>query len=120
MNLLTTVLVNAFINALAQIVLKVGVNRLGGFSTSAPLQFFLSAIGNLYVWLGTILYVISLAIWLVILSKANVSYVYPIMALSYVFGILLASLFLGEKVLIWQWVGVGFIILGVFFITKSV
>lgn len=110
---------NALITACAQIVLKLGINRIGGFQTSEGIQFFLKAATSPYVIGGTILYVISLGLWLVVLSKANVSYAYPIMGLSYVFGIILAMLVLDEKVVVWQWLGSACIILGVYFVTKS-
>lgn len=119
MRLVAVIIFNAFINATAQIVLKIGMNRIGGFSLDAPITFFLKVLGNFYAWLGISLYVISLAVWLVVLSKANVSFAYPLMGLSYVFGMLLAMLVLGERVTAWEWLGTSCIVLGIYFITKS-
>lgn len=116
---LLLIVFNALISASAQIVLKLGINRVGGFQPGDSIQFFLKAATSPYVIGGTVLYVISLGLWLVVLSKANVSYAYPIMGLSYVFGIALAMVFLGEKVVAWQWLGSAFIIVGIYFVTKS-
>lgn len=110
---------NALIAATAQIVLKLGVNRLGVFQADKVVEFFFKAAMSPYVLGGTALYVLSLGLWLVILSKANVSYAYPIMGMSYVFSILLAMLVLHEKANGWQWVGAGIIIVGIFFVTKN-
>lgn len=110
---------NALITATAQIVLKLGVNKIGGFIPGESTQFFIKAISSPYVIGGTALYGISLGLWLIILSKANVSYAYPIMGLSYVFSIILAVLVLDEKVVTWQWFGTALIVLGIYFITKS-
>lgn len=110
---------NALIAATAQIVLKLGVNRLGAFQTDKIFEFFFKAVLSPYVLGGTTLYVFSLGLWLVILSKANVSYAYPIMGMSYVFGILLAMLVLHEKASGSQWIGAAIIVIGIIFVTKQ-
>lgn len=110
---------NALISASAQIILKLGVNRLGVFTPDKIVDFFFKAALSPYILGGTALYVFSLGLWLVILSKANVSYAYPIMGMSYIFGILLAVLILHEKANGWQWIGAGIIIVGIFFVTKN-
>ncbi len=113
------IIFNAIITATAQIVLKLGVNKVGVLDPDKLVQFFLKAAVNPFILGGTVLYGFSLGLWLVILSKANVSYAYPIMGMSYVFSILLAMIVLQEKVNGWQWLGAGVIILGIYFVTKG-
>ncbi|MBI2415252.1 MAG: EamA family transporter [Candidatus Kerfeldbacteria bacterium] len=113
------IIINAVISAAAQVVLKIGVNRIGSVSVDRSLDFFVQAATSPYVLTGTGLYVLSLALWLVILTKASVSFAYPIMSLAYVFGLVFAMLFLGERVVPWQWAGVGCIILGTYLIAHS-
>ena len=113
------ILINAVMTASAQVLLKLGVNTLGGVQLDHSLSFFWKAATSPFVITGTVLYVLSLALWLVILTKASVSFAYPIMSLSYVFGMTLAMLFLGEKVLPWQWIGATVIIIGTCIVAKS-
>lgn len=117
--ILVLITFNALITATAQIVLKLGVNRLGVFQVDKIVEFFFKAAASPYILGGTSLYVFSLGLWLVILSKANVSYAYPIMGMSYIFSILLAMLVLHERANGWQWLGAGIIIIGIFFVTRQ-
>lgn len=110
---------NALLTALAQILLKFGVNRIGTFSTGNTSTFFMKALTSPLVWCGAGLYGLSLVIWLAVLSKTNVSVAYPLLSLTYVFSMILAMWLLGEKVVLWQWIGAACIILGTVFIFRS-
>ncbi len=68
---------------------------------------------NPWVIAGVVLTTVFFALFSWSLSWADLSYVQPLTALSFVFGVLIARLWLGETVSWWRWVGVTVIIIGV-------
>ncbi len=72
-----------------------------------------------FVLLGFITYFFALAVWLVALSRADVSFMYPLLSLSYVVTGIFATVFLAETVSAARWVGILIIIAGCYFITKT-
>lgn len=123
MNLLIFFLIvfEVFLNVAAQLSLKVGMERIGGFSFSwnnlAPIGW--QVLTSPWIISGLMIYVVSMVVWLMVLSRAEVSLVYPLTSLGYVFTVLVAYLFLGEHVSIIRIFGVVIIILGVFVLAKS-
>lgn len=57
-------------------------------------------------------------LWLFILRHFPFSNAYPLTALSFVFGTLAAMWFLHEPVNYYQWIGLGFILIGCYFVAK--
>ena len=104
----------------AQVNIKKGLNNIGKleikeiFSSKLP-----SIISNSNIQIGMVLYAIATWLWLVALSKSELSFVYPLVALSYVFGVLFAKIYFNETITWIRWIGIFVIVLGVFLITKS-
>ncbi|MEJ5329229.1 MAG: EamA family transporter [Desulfobaccales bacterium] len=61
----------------------------------------------------------SLLLWLIILSRAELSAVYPMLALSYALTAMAARLLLGEQLSSLRVLGITLICLGVFLIARS-
>ncbi|MGE5392046.1 MAG: EamA family transporter [Deltaproteobacteria bacterium] len=102
---------------IGQIMWKVSLNNMGGspgdilkFSVFKQLFFSPVFIG------GTILFVVSTCIWIALLSTYRLSYVYPLLSMTYVLTILFSWLFLGESVPITRWAGAVVICLGIFLV----
>lgn len=68
--------------------------------------------------IGVILYTLASAIFIYILKFGNVSILYPIVALSYVWVAIMASLILHEPFPAAKWAGIAMILGGVFLIVK--
>lgn len=68
---------------------------------------------NPWVIAGVVLMAVFFVLFSWSLSWADLSYVQPLTALSFVFGVLIARLWLGETVPWWRWVGVAVIVIGV-------
>ncbi len=105
------ILAGVLLNALAQIPLKKGVQAAGGvsFALGPLVKLFLQP----WVLLGIACYVVSLAIWLGALSKVDVNFAYPFLALGFLANALLARWVLGEPISPLRWVALGVIVLGV-------
>ncbi|MBV7327916.1 EamA family transporter [Chloroflexi bacterium TSY] len=71
------------------------------------------------VWLGLCLYGFSSFIWLWVLTKAPLSYAYPILALTFPLVVALSVLLFGETVSPMRWFGICIIIAGVSLLAKS-
>lgn len=103
-----------------QTLAKLGMQSLGNIDTSRGLAaFYLKVFLNPYIITGTVLYGSAVFFWLYVLSKAELSFAYPFLALTYVLVILAAWLILGESIPILRWVGLLVICIGVFLVAKS-
>jgi multidrug transporter EmrE-like cation transporter len=115
------VLSGVLLNALAQLLLKAGTNAVGHFEfTSAnivPIGMRLAL--QPYIAGGVVCYVVSLVIWLMALSRVEVSMAYPMLSIGYVVNAVAAYYLFGESVTALRLVGIGFIIVGVFLVAKS-
>jgi drug/metabolite transporter (DMT)-like permease len=115
------ILTDVALNVVGQLSLKFGMSKMGNFSLSLPslTSVFARAALNPYIILGVFCYGMGFMVWLIVLSKAEVSYAYPMISLGYVFTAILAWQLLGEHVTILRFVGILVTCLGVFIIARS-
>ena len=71
------------------------------------------------VWLGLFIFVLNFFVWIVILSRVDLSIAMPVGSTSYIFVPIVAMVFLGEHVSPVRWLGIAFIILGIHFVSQS-
>jgi multidrug transporter EmrE-like cation transporter len=118
---LILILLDVFLNVTGQLSLKYGMTRIGNFSLSVSTlpPVFLKAATNLYVLFGLLCYGLGFMVWLVVLSKAEVSYAYPLISMGYVFTAILARTLFGEAVGATRLAGICVTCLGVFLIARS-
>lgn len=103
-----------------QVLIKKGLNSLGGIDyasgvVAAYLKMFLCP----YVIGGVILYGTGVVFWVYVLSKLDLSYAYPFLALTYIFVALSSAWFLHEQITLIRWIGIVTICIGVFLITRT-
>ena len=105
----------------AQLLLKKGLLTVGQFpgSLNELIPFFLKAYTNIYIILAVLLTLVTALAWLLAVSKAQLSFIYPFMALSYVFVALFSLLVFKEDVTIFRWLGILVICIGVFLMSRS-
>ena len=87
-----------------------------GAITLASLPSLLAALLNPWIILGILLLLGFFVSYLTALSWADLTYVLPAKAVSYILMVLLAKFFLHEHVTIWRWLGVALITIGVGFV----
>jgi len=109
---------SVIIGVAGQLLMKQGVSQLGDYSSNL-INFLLKAALSPWIISGLIGYVIGTVIWLLLLSKVDVSYAYPMLSLGYIFLLIFASLFLGEQITMIRVIGVSLIVIGVILITRS-
>ena len=81
---LPLILLGVLLNAAAQLCLKEGMRRIGHFDFvwANVLPIGMQVAGNVYVLAGLFLYVVSVAVWLLVLSRVEVSFAYPLLSFS--------------------------------------
>ena len=111
-----------------QISLKhgVGVASAGGtseimqtLSVSSVLGFLRGAISNEFVVLGFLCYAVSAASWLVILSRVELSFAYPLISIGYILVMILSKYLFNETVTGFRIAGTLLVCCGVFLLTRS-
>jgi drug/metabolite transporter (DMT)-like permease len=115
------ILLDVFLNVTGQLSLKYGMAKIGNFSLSLSTlpPVFLKAASNPYILFGLFCYGLGFMVWLVVLSKAEVSFAYPLISLGYVFTAILARVIFGEAVGATRLAGICVTCLGVLLIARS-
>ncbi len=117
MPLIFLVIIDIFAFAAAQLMLKRGVFLLGGldFSLINLWNLFLAVFKNFYILGGLFLLGVGFFAWLFILSKINLSIIYPISTSLTLIAVIIGSLlFFKENLSLFHVIGTAFIILGIF------
>lgn len=71
------------------------------------------------LWLGFIFSVLSLCIWLLVLSKADLNFAFSADSMHYIFIALASCLILKEKFNSLRWLGTGLIVIGIALVSLS-
>jgi multidrug transporter EmrE-like cation transporter len=115
------ILTGVLLNAVAQLALKASVAGMGALSltpaTAWPLFTRLAA--EPWLWVGLFCYGISVVVWILALSRVDVTIAYPMLSIGYVVNALAAAALLGEALTLQRMLGIGIIILGVFILARS-
>lgn len=124
--IIALILVCVVMGAFGQIFMKKGLSDSKGieiqelFSTK-----IFSTVLQPYTFTGIMLYIGAAVVWLTVLSKADVSFAYPMIALGYILAALLAKFFFpvigleSENIGILRWFGILVIIGGVFLVARG-
>ena len=124
MNLTTFAFIisGVILNACAQLLLKAGTNALGGaihLTMSNWFQTFVKVVTQLPILGGLACYGISLVVWIIGLSRTDVTIAYPMLSLGYVVSAFGAWMFLGEAVSPQRLVAIGVIVIGVVLLART-
>jgi len=104
-----------------QLFLKKGLLLVGQapHNFSELVHFFLRAYTNVYIISAVFLTIVTALAWLLAVSRAELSQIYPFMALSYVLVALFSLLIFKEDVTALRWLGIIVICSGVFLVSRS-
>ena len=118
---LPLIVLGVMLNAAAQLALKQGMRNIGYFDFR--LESFgpvlMAVIASPYILAGLACYLFSVAVWLLVLSRVEVSFAYPLLSIGYIVTAFAGSLFWNESVSITRWAGIIVICLGVWLITRT-
>jgi drug/metabolite transporter (DMT)-like permease len=116
------IITGVLLNAAAQLFLKAGTNALGGAIHLTANNWFatgIKVVTQLPILAGLACYAISLVVWIIGLSRTDVTLAYPMLSLGYVVGAIGAWLFLGEVISAQRLLAIGVIMVGVALLART-
>jgi drug/metabolite transporter (DMT)-like permease len=107
--------------AAAQLILKKGMTEVGQIPSHLNylVPFFIKTLSNVKVIASVILTFTSSLSWMAALSKLDLSYAYPITALTFVIVLIFSKFLFNEHITLTRWVGVLVIWIGIFIATRK-
>jgi drug/metabolite transporter (DMT)-like permease len=112
------IVLTVIINTTGQFMVKTGVNQVGAVSL-LDVHAIIRALTSWLVLGGFVVYFISALIWISILSKAELSWAFPMLSLSYVLTAVLSPVLLHESFSAQRLVGTLVICFGVFLLYRT-
>ena len=116
MRLIVLAIIQSVLLCSGQVFLKLALQKMGAFAWKG--SFFVAQLTNWW-WLGCgACYGCAAVLWMYILKHYPFSMAYPLISMSYVFGMIAAVLVFHETVPAVRWIGVLLIMAGCYFIAK--
>jgi len=114
-------MIGVLLNAVAQLALKASVQDTGviELSTGNALPVAGQLMAEPWLWVGLSCYGVSVIVWILALSRVDVSIAYPMLSVGYVVNAFAAYALFGEALTPGRLVGIGIIILGVTVLARS-
>jgi len=104
------ILIAAVMASVGALLLKKGSAK---FKITASINGILNIIKNYILIIGILMYGLSSVFFIMALRLGELSVVYPLTSISYIFVTILSIYFLKEHMNKYKWLGIAFIILGV-------
>src|SRR5580658_4886512 len=118
---LALILTGVLLNAAAQLLLKAGSRAVSGiaFNLSNAGALFERMALNLPILAGLSCYAVSVVVWVLALSRVDVSVAYPMLLIGYVVNAVAAWLLFAEVISVTRVLGIGVIIVGCWLVARS-
>lgn len=111
MRLASLIIILSILLAIVNVLFEITKSQMSKYNQET--QLFLSILKNWYWILAMGLsFCVAAILWMYILKHFEVSKVYPLTALSYIFGMILAAIIFKKKITASHWIGTGLIITG--------
>jgi drug/metabolite transporter (DMT)-like permease len=104
------------IGSIGLLLLKIGMTQIGPVSWShlqSPLRLFASISSNPFILIAISLYTVGFSLWLVMMSRLDLSRIFPFFAVVYILVPLACWTVLGERISTLRWTGIVIIMIGV-------
>jgi uncharacterized membrane protein len=105
----------------AHLLLRKGLVAIGHLPSSLGdlVPYFIKVFTNAYCISAVVLVLLAVPAWTLAIARAQLSFVYPFAALSYILVALFSMLLFKEDVGILRWMGIIVICAGVFLVARS-
>ena len=119
--ILGLILFTVTLSACAQLALKIGVTtpHMEEALHSGVFQAVLAALSSPLILLGLVIYVFSVALWLWVLSKVDLSVAYPFVGISFLVTMFFGAFLLNENVTAMRLAGTVLIVGGCVLVGRS-
>jgi len=106
--------VTVILNVCGHLFLKAGMMKVGAITPQQLISNFSKIFFTPFILLGLLSYVSSVAMYIVVLSKIQLSYAYPLlMSIGYVLIVIFSWQIFGEPFSLYKWIGLGLILCGI-------
>jgi multidrug transporter EmrE-like cation transporter len=121
MSYMPLIMLGVMLNAGAQLLIKEGMRRIGffEFAWNNVLPIGLQVAANPFIVAGLVFYVVSVGVWILVLSRVEVSFAYPLLSVGYIVNAVAAYYLFQENLSLTRVSGILVIIAGVYLITRS-
>lgn len=121
MMIFALILFGVLLNAGAQLLLKAGMTQIGHFefTLANAVPIGIKVMANPPIITGLCMYVMSVVVWLLVLSRVQVSFAYPMLSIGYIVNALAANYFFGEPLTSMRMFGIFIIISGVYLVART-
>jgi drug/metabolite transporter (DMT)-like permease len=122
LKLLIILLIGLSFESTGVVMLKKGMGQIGDIkkiSVSEVLRIIKAGATNGSILFGVFCEAVFFATLLILMSKSDISFLWPLTGLSFVFATFAAIIFLGEKVSPMRWAGVVLVVMGAVLIGYS-
>jgi drug/metabolite transporter (DMT)-like permease len=122
LKLVSILLVGLIFESTGIILLKKGMNDIGGmhdYTVGEALRIARAGVTNPHILAGVFFQALFFGCLLMLMSRSDISFLWPLTALSFVFATFAAMIFLHERVSSMRWIGVVLIMIGAGFISYS-
>ena len=118
---LALVLTGVLLNAVAQLLLKAGSGALAGIELRAANAMAIAGrlVLNPPIIAGLVCYAVSVVVWILALSRVEVSVAYPMLSVGYVVNAVAAWWLFGESLSATRIAGIGVILIGVWLVART-
>ncbi|MGH7943006.1 MAG: EamA family transporter [Limisphaerales bacterium] len=120
--LLLILLIGLVFESAGVVLLKKGITQVGemhGVTTAEIARVIKAGAVNPQILLGVFFEALFFLCLVILMSKSDISFLWPLTSLSFVFATFAAIIFLGERVSALRWIGVILIVIGAAFISYS-
>lgn len=122
-NIILFIISSVSLSAFAQIVLKMGMSnpkvQNDLIIAGSLFEKLFIALTNVYVVAGISMYLLSMILWLVVLSKIDVSVAYPFVGLGFIITMVLGFLLLNEQISAMRVMGTILVVCGVLMVSST-
>lgn len=120
--LLTILIIGLVFESTGVVLLKKGMTQIGDMRVVNATEIFRvvkAGATSPQILLGVFFEALFFVCLLILMSKSNISFLWPLTGLSFVFATFAAWKFLGEHISPLRWIGVALIVIGAGFISYS-
>lgn len=114
-------IINDMADSFAQLFMKKGLPgaAAGSVNLNNVMELVSRSAASPYLWIGIAIYLSGFFMWIVVLSRMELSIAMPIGSVCYLLTPLLALIFLHEKISTVRWLGIALIAVGIYFVSES-
>jgi multidrug transporter EmrE-like cation transporter len=116
----TGIILSVLTGGFAQTMMKLGTKRVGEFGDTPVLDYLLRLMTSPFIILAVVAYGLGVILYMLILSRLDLSYLYPVMtALGLVLASLVSAFVFGEHISLMRLGGIVVVIVGIFMLAGS-